>query len=80
MAGSCSEEVDQVGCRMKRVGDERAVCECERCAELSIDFGHQDGQHWRRGAVELGQSCERPLIGQGCESKRHAPVSRDRPR
>ena len=54
MARSCSEEVDQVGCRMKRVGDDGAVCECERCSELSVDFGEQDGLRRRRRAVELG--------------------------
>jgi hypothetical protein len=48
LARSCSEEVDQVGCRMKRVGDDRAVCECERCSDLSVDFGEQDGLRWRR--------------------------------
>ena len=64
---------------MKRVGDDGAVCECERCSELSVDFGEQDGLRRRRGAVKLGQPCQRPLIGRRSESKRHAPVSVDSP-
>jgi hypothetical protein len=65
---------------MKRIGDERAVCECERCSESSVDFGERDGLRRRRRAVKLGQLCERALIGRERQSKRHAPVSRDRPR
>ena len=58
---------------MKRVGDDGAVGEGERCSELSVDFGEQDGLRGRGGAVELGQSCERLVISRGPESKRHAP-------
>jgi hypothetical protein len=48
LASSCAEEVDQVGRRMKRDGDDGAVGECERCSELPVDFGEQDGLRWRR--------------------------------
>ena len=77
MASSCAEEVDQVGRRMKRIGDDGAVCDRERCSELSVDFGEQDQLRRGRGAVKLGQSCERRLIGRGPASKRHAPFGRN---
>ena len=62
---------------MKRVGDDGAVGECERCSELSVDFGEQDGLRRGCGAVKLGQSCERRLIGRGPASKRHAAFGRN---
>jgi hypothetical protein len=73
LASLCAEEVDRVGRRVKRVGDDGAVGEGERCSELSVDFDEQDGLRGRCGAVKLGQSCERPVITPGAESKRHAP-------
>src|SRR5205814_3786429 len=42
LASSCAKEVDQVGRRMKRVGKDDAIGECERCSEVSVDFGEQD--------------------------------------
>jgi hypothetical protein len=54
LASSCPEEVDQVGGRMERIGDDGAVGECERCEELSVDFGGQDRVCRRCRVVELG--------------------------
>lgn len=62
MASSCTEEIDQVGRRMKRVGDDGAVGECERCSELSVDLGEENGLRRRCGAVEPGKSRERRVI------------------
>jgi hypothetical protein len=80
LASSCSQEVDQVSRRMKRVGDDDAVGESERRSGLSVDLGEQDGLRRWRGAVELGQSRERLMISRGCESERNAPFTRYSPR
>jgi hypothetical protein len=47
---------------MKRVGDDGAIGECERCSELSVDLGEENGLRRRCGAVERGKSRERPVI------------------
>src|SRR6266513_2151998 len=61
---------------MKRVGNDAAVCKRERCEQLSVDFGKQDGLRRRARAVELGQPRERLLIVGAAESKGHAPFAR----
>jgi hypothetical protein len=60
---------------MKRVGDDGSPDQCERCSELAVDLGEQDKLHRRRGAVKLGQPCQRRLISRGPESKHHAPFN-----
>jgi hypothetical protein len=65
---------------MKRVGDDGAIGKSERRAELSIDLGEQHGVRRGCGAIELGESCERPPISQGPEAKHHGPGNRNRPR
>ena len=61
---------------MERVGDDDAVGECERCSELSVDFGEQDRLRGRRRAVEFGQASKPPLISGGRESQRHTSFGR----
>ena len=53
LAGSRSQERDQVGRVMKRVGDHAAVFEPQRSEEHAVDFGEQDRLRRRLGAGEL---------------------------
>jgi hypothetical protein len=82
LASPRAQQIDEVGGRSERIGDDGAVCEGQRRHESPVEFGEQDGLRRGHRAVERRKSRKRRLIGGAAVPKRHRirairPMSRE---
>jgi hypothetical protein len=57
-----SQERDDVGSGAEGVGDRRPVGQRQRCAQLTVELGHEQRRGWDRRAVERRQPDECEVI------------------